>query len=215
MPGDRDHGQRAGAHGDAVALAHGPVDGYAGLLGDRRGVRRPGDDRGTGGRDDVRERAVVVPVLVRGDDGRQPRLAHQGEQPGAEEAASISTCSRWCGTAGGSNCSTSARRRRAWRSSGPPAAHVRGASGVTCPCRSSCSDPRQVAAVAGEVGAVPASAEPPAEVGGRAGHRRQPLAAAPGVVEVRRVNGERRLGLTSERGLDDRPGDVPGQRDRS
>ena len=82
MAGYRDDREGARADRDPVSLADPLVDNDPGLLGDRVGVGLAGDHRRTGGPDDLGERAVVVPVPVRGDDGGETPVADQLEQTG-------------------------------------------------------------------------------------------------------------------------------------
>ena len=161
--------------GDGVALGDGTGDGYAGLLGHGRGVRCADDDLGAGGGDDVGQRAVVVPVLVGGDDGGQPGVADErqqrvGRRVGrvdqhlvagvvAPQQVAVVGHLRVDRDLGDGQVGRARGRRRL-----PPGCHV---AGVGVSAWSPRSDLRQGAAVAGQSVAVAAAGEPPAEVRGR------------------------------------------------
>jgi hypothetical protein len=77
-----DHVEGALADGHGVAVTHAALDLDPGLLGDRPGVVGAGDGGRAGGGHDVGEGAVVVPVLVRRDHGRETAVPDHREQPG-------------------------------------------------------------------------------------------------------------------------------------
>ena len=117
VAGDRDHLERAVADGDGVALrrpAGSTATPVCSVIASASGVA--GHDGGAGRGDDVGQRAVVVPVLVGGDDrGRARRRRSAGSSVvGLGGRVDQHLVAGVAGSAAGSSCWTSPGRPRPW-----------------------------------------------------------------------------------------------------